>query len=98
VLRSDTVIDTPRLARACTDLQNAAAAMLEDPQAIAPPVPEVARQLGGAYREIGSAANSCLSSVAEDDNARTVQARHLAAARQMLTAAGEALRPFGMKP
>ncbi|MBV8201178.1 MAG: hypothetical protein JOZ15_11200 [Acidobacteria bacterium] len=84
-------VRNPQLA-ACKDLRATTQALLADPQALAAPLPAVAGPLTTAYSEIQAAAVSCLASRAGE------QAAHLAAARQAMSEAGAALRPFALTP
>ncbi|HVR08071.1 MAG TPA: hypothetical protein VMW75_08490 [Thermoanaerobaculia bacterium] len=84
--------DMPRKLAACRDLRAASQALLADPEALAAPLATVSGPLGTAYAEIQAAAAACLAYRGDE------QAAHLAAARQAMSEAGAALRPFQLAP
>jgi hypothetical protein len=84
--------DVPRVHHACTELATAVDTLAADPQALAAPQASISRPLTTAYGEIKAAATACL---AEHPDA---QAAHLAAARQAMSDASAALRPYQMQP
>jgi hypothetical protein len=84
--------DMPRLLAACRGLRSTSEALLADPQALAAPLATVAGPLTTAYTEIQATAAACLANRADD------QAAHLAAARQAMSEAGVALRPYRLAP
>jgi hypothetical protein len=84
--------DTSRLLAACRDLRAASQTLFADPQALSAPLATVAGPLTTAYTEIQAAAEACLASRTDE------QAAHLSAARQAMSQAGAALRPFRLTP
>ncbi len=84
--------DRPRQQAACRDLRASSQALLADREALAAPLATVSDLLTTAYSEIQAAAVACLAYRTDE------QAAHLAAARQAMSQAGAALRPFQLTP
>jgi hypothetical protein len=84
--------DAERSAAACGELSSRVKALLDDPEALAPPAAEVGRQLRLAYESFGFLAEACRQG-------NLGQARnYLSRAERALGRAASDLAPHGLEP